>query len=56
MLTTVAMKNLPLDIVIIRASQSVLHLFLIRELSELSGIHWDIDKLGVTNTFPTVFR
>jgi len=46
MLTTVAVKNLSLDIVLIRASPSVLDLFLMRALSELGGIHWDIAKLA----------
>ena len=46
MLTTVVVKNLSLDIVLIRASPSVLDLFLIRELSELRGILWDIAKLA----------
>jgi len=44
MLTTVAVKNLSVNIVLIRASASVLDRFLMRELSEL-GIHLDIAKL-----------
>jgi len=46
MLMTVAVKNLSLDIVLIRASRSVLDLFLIRQLSELGEVYWDIAKLG----------
>jgi len=46
MLTTVAVKNLSLNILLIRASPSVLDLFLMREIPELAGIQWDIPKLG----------
>ena len=46
MLTTVGVKNLSLDIVVICASPSVLDLFLMRELSELGGLHWGIAKLA----------
>jgi len=46
MRTTIPVKNLSLDIVLIRASSSILNLFLIRELPELGRIHWDIDTLA----------
>jgi len=46
MLKTVAVKNLWLNIVPIRGSPSVLDLFLMRELSELGGLHLDIAKLA----------
>jgi len=46
MLTTVDLKNLSLDIVLIHASLSVLDLFLMRKLRELHAIHWDIAKLA----------
>jgi len=45
MLMTVAVKNLSLEILLIRPSPSVLDLFLMREHSELGGIKWDIAKM-----------
>jgi len=49
MLTTVAVKNLSLDILLLRLSPSILDLFLMCELPKLYRIHWDIAKLVYMN-------
>jgi len=45
MLRTVAVNILSLDIVLIRASPSVVDMFRMREFPELGRIHWDLAKL-----------
>jgi len=46
MLTTVSLQNLSLAMVLFPACPSVHDLFLMWELPELGGTHWDTAKLG----------